>query len=59
MVLHDGVAVASVPLAIVALGLALAGRYSRHREVARVAWPLWVWSCATGLLAFVVLYARR
>jgi putative membrane protein len=52
---HEPIAVISVPLGIVALGLGLA-RARAHREVARPTAIIWGISAATGVLLYLLLY---
>lgn len=53
--MHEPVAVLSVPLALVAVGLGLR-RARAHAEFARPALIIWAISCATGVLVFLFLY---
>jgi len=52
---HEPIAVISVPLGIVALGLGLA-RARAHKEVARRTIVIWATSAATGALLYLLLY---
>lgn len=54
--IHDGIAVATLPLVIAALLLALTHRYAGHRDVARIALPVWMAGAVTGLVLYVMLY---
>jgi uncharacterized membrane protein YozB (DUF420 family) len=48
---------ASVPVfALTLITLGLRGRLDRHRRLARVAWPIWMYVSATGVLIYVLLY---
>lgn len=48
---------ASVPfLAVTLIVLGLRGRMGRHRRLARVAWPIWMYVSVTGVLIYVLLY---
>src|SRR5574342_887481 len=53
---HTVLAAAIVPLVAFALAMALQGRFERHRPVARIALPLWLYVSATGVLVYVMLY---
>jgi len=47
----------SVPVfAVVLIRLAWTGRFARHRAVARVAWPIWLYVSVTGVLIYLMLY---
>jgi uncharacterized membrane protein YozB (DUF420 family) len=48
---------ASVPvLAIVTLRRGLAARFDRHRRIARVTLPIWLYVSVTGVVVYVMLY---
>ncbi len=55
---HEPIAVVSVPLVTVTFGLALTRRYEAHRQVARMALPLWAYAATTGMVIYVMLYLR-
>jgi len=47
----------TVPVFAIALVvLALRGHRERHRRLARVAWPIWMYVSVTGVLIYVLLY---
>jgi putative membrane protein len=48
---------ASVPvLAVVTLRRGLAARFDRHRKIARIALPIWLYVSVTGVVVYVMLY---
>jgi putative membrane protein len=48
---------ASVPvLAIWLIRLGLSDRRARHRRLARIAWPIWMYVSLTGVLIYLLLY---
>ena len=48
---------ASVPVfAITLVTLGLRGRIARHRRLARIAWPIWMYVSVTGVVIYVLLY---
>jgi len=48
---------ASVPvLATRTLYLALSGRFAKHRRIARVTFPIWVYVSITGVLVYLLLF---
>jgi uncharacterized membrane protein YozB (DUF420 family) len=48
---------AAVPfMAIVTLRRGLAGRYDRHRRIARWTLPVWLYVSVTGVVVYVMLY---
>jgi putative membrane protein len=55
---HEPLAVINVPLAIAAVILGLRRSIAAHREVARIAFPIWVYVAITGLAIYALLYLR-
>jgi putative membrane protein len=53
---HEPIAVVSIPIVSAALVLALLGRFSTHRELARWALPLWIYAALTGNMLYLLLY---
>ncbi len=48
---------ATVPfLAITLIVLGLRDRIDRHRRLARVAWPIWMYVSVTGVVIYLLLY---
>ena len=58
LISHTVLAVAILPLVLVALARALRGRFDAHRAVARYALPLWLWVSVSGVLVYWMLYRR-
>lgn len=56
---HEPIAFISVPLVVAAAVLALRGSFEAHREVARMALPVWVYASATGVLIYLLVYLLR
>jgi uncharacterized membrane protein YozB (DUF420 family) len=47
----------SVPvLAILLIRLGLRDERARHRRLARIAWPIWIYVSVTGVLIYLLLY---
>ena len=53
---HVVLAMAVPPLAITLIRWGLRGEIQRHRRLARVAWPIWIYVSATGVLIYALLY---
>jgi len=48
---------AAVPfLAVITLRRGLAGRYDRHRKIARWTLPIWLYVSVTGVVVYLMLY---
>ncbi len=53
---HVTLAMAVPVLAISLIRLGLRGRFGLHRRIARLAWPIWIYVSATGVIIYVLLY---
>ena len=53
---HMVLAVALVPLVIVALRRALRGDYPAHAKIVKWTWPIWMYVSVTGVLVYLMLY---
>jgi putative membrane protein len=56
LVSHTTIAIAVLPLAVVTLRRALAGRFTLHRSIARITLPLWIYTAITGWVVYMLLY---
>ena len=56
LVTHVILAAAIVPLVAVTLRRALAGDFARHRRIARLTYPVWLYVSVTGVVVYVMLY---
>ena len=52
---HTILAVAVPPLAILTLLQALRERFDRHRRIARIAFPIWLYVSVTGVVIYFML----
>ncbi len=53
---HVTLAMTVPVLAIRLIQLGLSGRIERHRRLAVIAWPIWLYVSVTGVVIFLVLY---
>ena len=53
---HTILAVAIVPLAIITLVRALSEKFDKHKKIARVTLPIWLYVSVTGVLVYFMLY---
>lgn len=53
---HIIIAIAVAPLAYVTLRRALGGRFRKHRQIARITLPLWIYTAVSGWVVYVMLY---
>ncbi len=56
LISHTVIAIAVAPLAFVTLRRALAGRFQKHRQIARITLPMWIYTAVTGWLVYAMLY---
>ena len=56
LITHIILAVAIVPLVLVTVSRALTRRFDRHRTIARVTLPLWLYVSVTGVVIYLMLY---
>jgi uncharacterized membrane protein YozB (DUF420 family) len=56
LISHTILAVAIVPLVLVALSRALRARYALHKAIARWTFPLWMYVSVTGVVIYLMLY---
>jgi uncharacterized membrane protein YozB (DUF420 family) len=53
---HTMLAIAIVPLVILTFYRAFRGDLSRHRRIARITLPLWLYVSITGVIVYLMLY---
>jgi putative membrane protein len=56
LISHTIVAVLVAPFAFVTLRRAFAGRFAKHRQIARITLPMWAYTAVTGWLVYMLLY---
>lgn len=56
LITHVILAATIVPLALITLSRALAGRFDRHRRIARWTLPIWLYVSVTGVVIYLMLY---
>src|SRR6266568_3054115 len=53
---HIIIAIAIAPLAFITLRRALARRFAKHRQIARITLPLWIYTAVSGWVVYLMLY---
>jgi putative membrane protein len=53
---HTILAITVPPLAIVTLFRATKGRFEKHRKLARITMPIWMYVSVTGVIVYLMLY---
>lgn len=56
LITHTVLAVAAVPLVLVALSRAWKKNFQAHRAIARVTLPVWLYVSVTGVAVYLMLY---
>lgn len=56
LISHTILAVASLPLILVTLTLALRSNFLRHRSIAKWTYPIWLYVSVTGVIIYWLLY---
>jgi uncharacterized membrane protein YozB (DUF420 family) len=56
LISHVVLAIAIVPMVLITVSRALAGRFDSHRRIARITWPVWMYVSVTGVIVYVMLY---
>jgi putative membrane protein len=55
---HIIIAIAVAPLAFVTLRRAFRGRFVKHRQIARITLPLWIYTAVSGWVVYLMLYGQ-
>ena len=58
LISHVVLAVTVVPMALLLLWWALRQEFTRHRRLARWAFPVWLYVSVTGVIVYLMLYRR-
>lgn len=56
LVSHTILAITVVPFVIVTLTRAIRGKFLRHRSIARITFPMWLYVSVTGVIVYFMLY---
>ena len=56
LITHTILAVVIVPLVAVTFYRAVRGDFARHRRIARITLPLWLYVSVTGVIVYLMLY---
>ncbi|MCH7494834.1 MAG: DUF420 domain-containing protein [Candidatus Marinimicrobia bacterium] len=56
LISHTILAVVIVPMVLRTVYLALKGQFSKHRKIAKLTFPIWVYVSATGVIVYLMLY---
>jgi len=53
---HIIIAIAVAPLAFITIRRALRGSFAKHRQIARITVPLWIYVAVSGWVVYLMLY---
>jgi uncharacterized membrane protein YozB (DUF420 family) len=56
LITHILLAAAIVPMALVTLRRGLLRDDARHRRIAKITWPIWMYVSVTGVIIYLMLY---
>ncbi|MGE0392698.1 MAG: DUF420 domain-containing protein, partial [Vicinamibacterales bacterium] len=56
LITHVILAAAIVPLVLITVRRGLRADFERHRAIARITFPLWMYVSVTGVVIYVMLY---
>jgi len=56
LISHTILAAVIVPMAIVTLSRGLSSRFDKHRKIAQITLPVWLYVSVTGVAVYVLLY---
>jgi uncharacterized membrane protein YozB (DUF420 family) len=56
LISHTVLAIFVAPMAIITIYRAWKGKFERHRKLARITLPLWLYVSVTGVMVYVMLY---
>jgi uncharacterized membrane protein YozB (DUF420 family) len=56
LISHTILATTVVPLAIITLIRGLQGNFIKHRRIARLTFPIWMYVSVTGVIVYWMLY---
>ena len=56
LITHVILAALILPLALMTVSRALASRFDRHRKIARITLPLWLYVSVTGVVIYLMVY---
>ena len=58
LITHTILAIANLPLIIRTLWFALTGNFDKHKKIARITFPIWLYISVTGVVIYWMLYRR-
>jgi uncharacterized membrane protein YozB (DUF420 family) len=56
LITHTILAAVVAPMVVVTLFRGLKGRFAKHRKLARITLPVWLYVSVTGVVVYMMLY---
>ena len=58
LITHTLLAIVNLPFILRTLWLAGTGNFDKHKKIARVTFPIWLYISVTGVVIYLMLYQR-
>ncbi len=55
LISHILLSIIIIPLVLISFVRALAGRFDRHRKIARITYPIWLYVAVTGVVVYLMI----
>jgi putative membrane protein len=55
LITHIGLSIIIIPFVLVTYVRALAGNFARHRKLARITYPMWLYVAVTGVIVYLMI----
>jgi putative membrane protein len=55
LITHIGLSIAIIPLVLITYVKALAARFDKHKKIAKITFPLWLYVAVTGVVVYLMI----
>jgi len=55
LITHIGLSIAIIPLVLITYVRALAARFDKHKKIAKITFPLWLYVAVTGVIVYLMI----
>jgi putative membrane protein len=59
LISHIGLSIVNFPMALSVVFFALTGRFEKHKPLARITFPIWLYVSVSGVLVYFLLKSYR
>ena len=56
LISHTILAVVQIPLIVMTLRAAFTQKFEKHKKLAKITWPMWLYVSVTGVVIYWMLY---